>query len=481
MQPAKLAEFIESKIKRDHWPEDGVIPGIRELARHFRTSPNTLCAALALLCQKGTLISRGEHRKRYFVAGADGNADAFSKLPLRQDAAQKLSNSIRQDIASGNIDAQGVLPTIKEMAQRYRCNKDTLRKAIVYLQKQGIVARKGRMLYLVLPGGIHGSRSKVFLLGSARYLRDLSSGFPIVSSIDRELARLGWDRPDLRFLSSGHKSPQAVPSEAVAGLIYIAAGRKGEQQGGLSYYPDAPLAVICGAEPKPDIPKMKSVCFIRSDNVLAGRKVGATLARMGHKNAAFFSHVNPQKHAWVKERYNGMVEGFVRGDQSVSFYRCPNRSDARWLEPYREYIHLFRHRLAAQAKAPHELLSEKVSPLFTFMSLLASGENLRSLYENALRKRGTTAWVCANDDLAAMAAYYLSQQGLTLGRDISLVSFDNSPIAYRMDIASYDFDLPAMGRHAVWRLAYPSLMKRQVTMVVEGQLILRSSVGSPKA
>jgi hypothetical protein len=75
---------------------------------------------------------------------------------------------------------------------------------------------------------------------------------------------------------------------------------------------------------------------------------------------------------------------------------------------------------------------------------------------------------------------FLKESGPDAARRVSLVSFDNSYITYRLQLASYDFRFDKYARALIWNSATHrdrSGQRDMATVVVTGgQLIVRESL-----
>lgn len=53
-----------------------------------------------------------------------------------------LSDVIKRDIVSGNWDLKAKLPSARELAEQYEVNANTVKRALVSLQKEGLIDSK---------------------------------------------------------------------------------------------------------------------------------------------------------------------------------------------------------------------------------------------------------------------------------------------------------------------------------------------------
>ncbi len=97
----------------------------------------------------------------------------------------------------------------------------------------------------------------------------------------------------------------------------------------------------------------------------------------------------------------------------------------------------------------------------------------------ALARSGATAVLCGNDDLAIGLVHGLTQTGVRVPHDISVVGMDDHPhaAATTPPLTSVRLDFARVGQEAV-ALALGS--SRQVQVEVPVELVERGSVGPPR-
>jgi LacI family transcriptional regulator len=103
---------------------------------------------------------------------------------------------------------------------------------------------------------------------------------------------------------------------------------------------------------------------------------------------------------------------------------------------------------------------------------------------NALLAKKTpfTAVVCANDDMAAGAMAAAHERGMTLPDELSIVGFDDAPIARYVypRLTTVQYPIAEMSRMAArWVLKHVYEQQHEVQQVFEPRLVERDSVGKP--
>jgi DNA-binding LacI/PurR family transcriptional regulator len=110
---------------------------------------------------------------------------------------------------------------------------------------------------------------------------------------------------------------------------------------------------------------------------------------------------------------------------------------------------------------------------------------LQPLFEDALSHTSITAWVCANDDMAAQALRFLTDRGIAVPEQISIVGFDDD-IAHGFlnQLTTFNFNMQAGVPPMVDFILHPSSAARignGPSSEIEGYLIERQSSGPAPA
>jgi DNA-binding LacI/PurR family transcriptional regulator len=102
-------------------------------------------------------------------------------------------------------------------------------------------------------------------------------------------------------------------------------------------------------------------------------------------------------------------------------------------------------------------------------------------FTEALAQGSLTAWVCANDFIASLAADFLAHHKIRVPEDISIIGFDDSPEATRLGLTSYDFNIPGLVRSIIGCILRPSAFAtywREDRVAPEGFIVIRDSCAS---
>ncbi|MBN2713452.1 MAG: GntR family transcriptional regulator [Planctomycetes bacterium] len=141
----------------------------------------------------------------------------------------------------------------------------------------------------------------------------------------------------------------------------------------------------------------------------------------------------------------------------------------------------FSERLEGYRMALEEAgIEAKKEFIFTNFESYRNGDDLLDI---AGRTYGPTAFVCANDGMAADAMSFLMKEGLRVPEDISFVGFDDEAASTRVcpQLTTMRIDKEGMGRKAAEMLfeyiREPERERRKLYM--ETELILRDSTAEP--
>ncbi|MEU1721841.1 GntR family transcriptional regulator [Nonomuraea sp. NPDC005692] len=125
----QIAERLRARVVAGRYPAGGSLPSEAELCAEFRVARNTLRRGLAILEQEGVIVTVPS--KGRVVPGP--RADTAYRYEV-------IASELRAQIESGALAARAVLPSEKELRQRYEASRDTVRRALDLLEREGLVA-----------------------------------------------------------------------------------------------------------------------------------------------------------------------------------------------------------------------------------------------------------------------------------------------------------------------------------------------------
>ncbi len=479
---AKIQQYVESGKLRD-----GRLPTVRQLVKAYRTSSVTVVEALRLLQQRGVVEQR--NRRREYVVAGTAEPDLSSLVAGRQsDAHEELADRLKADIFSRSVLDDRMLLSQKELCAHYGCHPRTLWAALTQLCRQGIIERTGRRYRVRYAVASRRASSRTYFASNPRVIQAYQYNIvSCVNAIERQLERMDWG--DLQFmLAFDPAEADGFDRHRAAGIIYTAYHPTHQWYDFLSSLHMVPVAIIDpshGAEPSL-VRGRRRLLHLIADQAGAGARVAAALASKGHRSIAFVSHMEPSG-AWVAARMEGVQR--VYATESSSYRLRIVAVPAKRPRPpaIAELSHTVTE-LGNRARELSDILPGSVGDEylvggFNLVSAAEIAHGMQETFKALLEHRDVTAWVCVNDELASAALHFLSRAGVRVPQDISLVGFDNAPLAARLGISTYDFCYDRMGNLAVQWLANPSSLSRKMrkTMLVEGAVLMRPSLGPARA
>ena len=95
---------------------------------------------------------------------------------------------------------------------------------------------------------------------------------------------------------------------------------------------------------------------------------------------------------------------------------------------------------SAEDQYLHKLFSKMKNHFNDYFDSQAKIFKVEKLFDEAIKDTEISAWVCANDVVAERALDYLKRKRVRIPNDLSVVSYDDSSIAYSKRITSYNFN-----------------------------------------
>ncbi len=474
----EIAESLAKELKGHPLPSGVPLPSIRALSRTYKASPVTIQAALRELCGKGILRKSGTNRFKYYV-----RENSFSVHLPRGSRKEQIEEQFRSDTLTGAIASDLPLPGMKVLARRYSCGSETMRSVLKKMSEKGLIFREGRKYY-VATYGCRRFRSPICVIGNAHHFLSTNELFwRLISSVEQETIRLEWP------LANAVIKHWNIPGNPSAFICL--SSRPEVLQRLRKDHPGIPRILIDPGDSVSDRQSQDSTGHnnlrIRIDHQAAGRLVASRLAQLGHRRIAVVGPFKPDL-PWVQQRIRGISEIFpLHGEQPQS---CAGRLFVEDVEsvplpPESETLERHAWRFRRELRQSKYLLWRMkyfiASPTYSMESLLKTAAGMKMILTRAFAFKETSAWICLNDEAAALAMHFLEQNGVSPGRDISVFGFDNSRLAYTMGISSYDFNYSGIGHVAVRWLERPSALgrPRNGEYVVNGYVVERKSTGAP--
>ncbi len=474
---ALIARRIARDIRRDRslFTPEGVLLPLSRLVLRFGVSSHVIKRARLRLTKTGALVQTGKGGRFRIGESVFGRgADQYCGRKF------EVSNAIFDSIMRGAYPLHRKLPSIKEICAEYHCSATTAAKALKSLAGQGIIHRAGSGYRPIPPAGVRKGARILVIGGEQAILPRNGPATVFVRSLERYAEEAGWPRPEI-LLSDNPFALHLPSSHEIAAFVYIGGGardwlKRCRTFEGIPLFLFAPSAYI-----QPELASLYEAVQLYTDNEQSGFEVGSAVASFGHQHIAFISILAEKEvRSWGAERRNGLARVFDGSMRSMRFVSISDRASAGARLPETRHAAALTAMLKQRSSFPQSLRFDAMNEIWHVIGNLRNLESCRSCFDALLRERKITCWVCANDDIAFSAWLYLQDRGANAARRLSLVSFDNSYLAYRLQLASYDFRFDKYARELIWNIAAQTdrIKKRDATTVVVtgGQLIVRESL-----
>lgn len=474
--------FVEAALRARQFPEGERLPALRILARKARVSPSSMLRALHLLETDGSVTivkNHGTYAGRPEDRVRPGDTEGLEKPP--REKWRRLRMRLEQDIYGGRFPKGLDLPSLRDLAPRYGTSHPTLRKAMVSLERSGVVELHGRAYRVPRPSQMPGQAAILFTACVApeeadlwfrrdRYLELLASMHRACAEANLRLIVSSWhprhgirwrgvrevDGGELRHVTlRGHLAwAPTLPERELQRLcsdLALVHGRAKPPKVGTR---EAPLAIFDGARGTPmSLPRSRDYACARIFSIArkrAGESVARHLLALGHRRIAFLSacHAEP----WSKDRLFGLrlaceAAGFPDTVKPFTL-TAHDDFDAKPdlpMELRREEAELGRmlddmeERLAGHSQDWLAMGLRQAYGLFRLAS--RTGFSLGEAVER-LRAWGPTAVVAANDVMALTAMHQLRRAGVRIPQDMAFTGFDDDKHAADGGLTSYSFNMP---------------------------------------
>ena len=445
-RPGGLSELILRGLEADkNRKPQAPLPSIRDLARHFGVSVNTVQRALRTLSARGAAY--GVPGKGYYW----GKGPAPVSVPPQRKAggSKRTAEALKEDLRAGGLDPFTPLPVQKALADRYRVSTRTLRKALLALEVDGVLDRHGRTYrFKADPTAAPGSfvilvtrcdLSGRLILDSERELDFLKAAYLETRALRLELKVIGFG-PGGRLLDrQGREISPKTSGRPVLGFL-VSTWLIPDVHGILARLRPYHVPISIWWEHSPDTLSKthfpRNVVFF---NLSFGERPGAiiaeTLLGLGHTHVLFLSpfHVS----AWSQQRLEGLRNRILKAPGG----RVMAVTDDSHASPW-----------SFQEEAWKELRAENRGlamddPKVMHRKSRNLGRRVRDMLAGGSMVSEATAWVCVNDEVAEIVSVYLrTRGGKTQGKRPApyLISFDNSAASYRLGIDSFAFESNAI-------------------------------------
>lgn len=516
-QPArrKAVSYLETAIRRGLDTGSLRLPPIHSMAFDAGVSPVTLQKAVAGLVQAGKLNSRPRGGTWIVTENNTGAKPEprFSRgaSPIRTlQKWETLCVTIGRDIINGAFGPNdAILPTAKELADRYSVCHRTLNKALHHLASTEVVIPDKRSFRV--PGVVTRTeyRGTVVLAATGDPAGNLYLVSPRIEehlrALEQECSRIGIRlavcaiAPDTGELSSSGGdtyTPERLLRRAdVLGMMVWPLGVESLPFSDLLHrlaVVEKPVAILdevgVGIPWGPGLSPRHVRTYCIAQNRLAGHSVGRYLLKLGHRRIAYISPTH--NNHWSQERLCGLIEmfetvGVEDGVVPITLDASSVEQFVRENSPVTDWARLKLGRPWKGTVSP--LLTH---PLGRFHYHAATAVNdqalagsLAPLLEKALHHHDATAWVLANDTGAILTLDFLGRRHVNVPKEISVIGFDDSPDALLSRLTSYSFNGAAAVRtmldDVVQGMRPFRGFARAGVIVIDGSISVRGTTKSP--
>lgn len=473
--------FLLMRIARSRETGTSRLPSLKTLAGQAGCSPVTMSKAAHALAREGacTIVPGGG------VLCLPATMPPHDRESPRRDSGLPLSSIERAKRGILNMIAREgmrdipVLPSSRSLARELGVGPATVQRAPRDLADKGVLRRKGdayevhQVTYttplstIIL---IHSSASLDWILASSHRAHEF--WLSVEKKSHRSNVRLSieglFQEPTLSRTCS--RITSRIAGESILGYVFWVVDVDDVAQTLLAALAATgkPVSVIDETGATLHLSRSYATSRIRFFHVgttpLCGEIVGRCLFGAGHRSIAYF-HPQVADPAHEK-RLAGIRSTFAEAGfhRNVHEFLPDARFRSQDADAQERYLHaflvpfrnLYNTEPRIKTKPEGIYLQTAESDLYKYAAIREFTGCLAPLFDDALRQRSITAWVCGTDQMAIVAKSYLQHKGVRIPQDLSLIGFDDIPPAFPLDISSYNFNIPRVAEWAMDHILSPS-------------------------
>ena len=505
MKYVDVSHKLLELIKQDHVT---LLPGLHELAARFNTSYVTVHRACRELAKQGVIT--GERGKRMRVTDAFARKHGLS--PRRPEAGERLYDAIRRDVHNGTYRAGRRLPKREYFRLSHNVSPATIQQVFKRLEKEGLIHKRGKFRYAGAPAPSYvatprkrlAATNPVVLILAAhdKEWYQFASSFhtmPFMTTFFNEIQRyslttrlvfaerLKNDYLNFNYLTSIEKVIKKLGNRFLGVLSICRPYYRASFAESLLLWTQRilrygkPFVFVDYTDEGVSMNRdmfggAQNYYRIHLDEREACRTVLEALHSHGHRGIGFplYQEQRPAQHLWISRRMK-TLERLAKSDfPPMELHARPQR-EPFWSMGVLPSEHEFLERLdrlplkhgAASPKPPREPVKHH--------DLWARTDSFSEL----LRRLNATAIIAPNDHLALQYLFWFRAAGISVPRDVSLVSFENSLFSRGTSLSTLDFDMADLGYHAaqVFLTMVPPPSDRKGNLPGRCRFIDRGSIG----
>jgi DNA-binding LacI/PurR family transcriptional regulator/DNA-binding transcriptional regulator YhcF (GntR family) len=504
-----ICKLIAQRLETDlqSFPESR-LPAIRVLCRKYDVSFVTMLKAAALVRDKGLLAYR--EGKPMLICGR-----AESKESDGRSGVAIVRRRIEEKISQGMLRAGQRLPKLQYFASECRVSRDTVRIALVELEKKKIIHRHLQMWYAgparpqfwqYMPhAGLNSERPPtiVLIIPDAKYYPVLTNFYDArrfyhmlqlelnTFGVEIAVATIEWE-DDFAAFPGGRKEISALIRKLGDRYLGCFLNAFGEESPELDDWIEwlktfrKPVGIsfmnISDEQALP--PRMGHDCFrVYHSAGKAARMALDICHAAGHRHIAFLSRARFARQAWLPLRHDVLVDHARSFNDNttitnITFSEPPGLAPktTEWLWMHTDQC--MQERIAnirASLKDPQHLTEDNRREIKR--QLMQDQPELAEL----ISRKQQTAAIAANDEIAVDFLNWMNGTGHGIPADISLISFDNNPVLSFHRFSTLDFGLADIGYLVAHRFIGDIAVQRDINgnITAMPRLFDRGTIAAP--
>lgn len=475
----RAVAFLEGAIEECRSQGDTRLPTMAVLSRQGKLSTRTLTAAIAYFRERGVLsVTQRQGIRVVSRVPIRGSGVAVSTDRRRSTAQysswQRVRETVAQRVSTGVYPSGTKLPTGKELCAEIGCSYATVKRALVALEREGLLAAHQRG-YQVRDYRLPRSTALLSFVSAGDVLEKIATRTPHSAEMLRNLEvqcrqrgmRLRVD--DALTLCDALQRGRRLPS-GLMGFVVWPMGLLADQIEALVQAlagTGLPVSFVDEVGTVPLQHLVRGHQMIRAFSLSNSERVGRVMAHhllgRGYTCVAYFSAAGDAP--WCRRRYQGMVDtyreaGFSEGvtrhavDEVPGGWRMESfpgdpRSRRALETTWQALLESLRSGKKTALPEPELPIDWNVaSSVYQFGKLYPAMEQVRA--------SGTArAWVGSNDFAAEILLRYLQTPGKTPRRQTPVYGFDDSLRSFQLGFSSYNFNVPALVSAMLEHVLYP--------------------------
>ncbi len=475
------------------------LPSVRQLARQLGVSPVTILKAVRALKQEGIIEARWG-KGNFIVDNKTRKTDADTYHPISISKAEKTVMAFKNDLIQGKYKTHMPLPSVKQLTSFYNVSYPTLKKALDLLCEENVIKRSGagycfftararpRTRIAVVAFGLGINSAKIVTERECNFYR-LLSAVAVENNLDMEIICYNDYLKEPKFYTPDEtKFGDYLQKREISGIILSSYHMKDSAEC-LRRLLRFNIPISAWVEDH-RILKMMGRCgsarerllfFDSSYSTLPGFEVGRYLIVKGHKNIAYISPFH--KSPWSQNRLIGLKKAAAStpGARIHPFVSEKYLNDYSFLAEVIDEAYFEKHfNIKEITDKIRPFLKDRIYSLKYEHDILLRDDLIftvcREFITKASEDESITAWVCANDHIAALITDYWNYSSVPIAKRPLLIGFDNSFKSFERHITSYEFNTYGEIRNMVDHLLYPNsyyLFNKNAPVRLSGRIIER--------